>query len=159
MEFPPYRLCRGFAVLAVAVLLPCQSHSEEAGPRNSPAPLAQVVDTSGQPISNAAIRLDAGILQVSAPGYLPWSGPKGAKDPLRVVLQRAAAIRGQVRYQGQALPGFSVNLTGKQDSGNVAKTSSEEGFFEFTGLKPGLKTMKVELSGFIPQEHDEVLRE
>ncbi|HEU5181504.1 MAG TPA: carboxypeptidase regulatory-like domain-containing protein [Candidatus Polarisedimenticolia bacterium] len=76
-----------------------------------------------------------------------------------MVLQRAAAIRGQVRYQGQALRGFSVNLTGKQDSGNVAKASPEEGIFEFSGLKPGLKTLKVEVTGFIPQGHDEVLRE
>lgn len=72
--------------------------------------------------------------------------------------QTTGSVRGEVTdAAGAAMPGVTVTLTGEPIRGaeRVAVSGAEGGFF-FTGLPPGLYTVRAELDGFTPQELTEV---
>ena len=74
--------------------------------------------------------------------------------PLPLDAQTTGSVRGEVTDAAQAaMPGVTVTLTGEPIRGaeRVAVCGAEGGFL-FTGLPPGLYTLRAELDGFTPQE-------
>ena len=57
--------------------------------------------------------------------------------------------------QGAILPGVTATLTGPR--GSQTAVSDEHGEFRFVGVTPGTYRLRVELSGFAPQEVEEVV--
>jgi len=57
--------------------------------------------------------------------------------------------------QGGVLPGVTVTLTGPR--GAQTTVTDAAGVYRFVGLQPATYTLKSELSGFAPQERDDVL--
>ncbi len=56
--------------------------------------------------------------------------------------------------QGAVLPGATVTLTGAR--GSLNSVTDGHGEFRFVGVAPGVYVLKAELSGFLPQQRDEV---
>ncbi len=56
--------------------------------------------------------------------------------------------------QGAVLPGATVTLTGARGALNAV--TDGHGEFRFVGVAPGVYVLKAELSGFLPQQRDEV---
>ena len=74
----------GLFVVITGLCLPGLSLSREQRSDATSPPRVEVAvrDTLGRPIPTAVVRVEASALQVSAPGYLPWSGtvpPQGEK--------------------------------------------------------------------------------
>jgi hypothetical protein len=57
--------------------------------------------------------------------------------------------------QGGVLPGVTLTLTGPR--GTLTSVSEADGTFRFVGLQPAAYTLKADLSGFQPQEQDQVV--
>jgi hypothetical protein len=69
---------------------------------------------------------------------------------------QTGTVEGKVAdQQGAVLPGVTVTLTGPQ--GAQATVSDTEGFYRFVGVAPATYVLKVELSGFRPQEKADVV--
>jgi len=58
--------------------------------------------------------------------------------------------------QGGVLPGVTLTLTGPR--GTLTSVSEADGTFRFVGLQPATYTLKADLSGFQPQEQDQIGR-
>src|SRR5262249_55029415 len=121
------------------------------------------IDSGGRPIPDAVIRSEGGTLQVSAPGFLPWSGaaPAKGKGPLRVVLLHPASLRGRVTSNGVALRGFSVRVKYEHGSATAApaKVSGKADAYAIEALAPGLQTLALEAAGQVSLERSVSLRE
>jgi hypothetical protein len=59
-----------------------------------------------------------------------------------------------VDQQGGVLPGVTVTLIGPR--GSVTTVTDGQGEYRFVGVQPGAYAVKVELSGFLPQEQQNV---
>ena len=57
--------------------------------------------------------------------------------------------------QGAVLPGVTATLTGQR--GAQSAVSDGHGEFRFVGVAPGTYVLKVDLSGFVAQERDDVI--
>src|SRR6059058_5084978 len=63
--------------------------------------------------------------------------------------QFRAGVRGTVMDTGGGtVAGATVTLTSKETNQSQQTTTSDQGFYQFTGLPPGLYTVTVEQSGF-----------
>jgi Carboxypeptidase regulatory-like domain len=56
--------------------------------------------------------------------------------------------------QGGAVPGASITLSGK--TGDKTATSGTDGTYRFVAVDPGSYTLKIQLTGFRPQQRDEI---
>jgi hypothetical protein len=69
---------------------------------------------------------------------------------------QTGTVQGKVvDQQGGVLPGVTVTLTGPR--GSQVMVSGAEGQYMFVGVQPATYVVKVELSGFLPQERTDVL--
>ena len=72
--------------------------------------------------------------------------------------QTESRIVGKVTDQsGAALPGVTVNVTGKATGSQRSTVTEGEGDYAVTNLAPGAYTVQVELSGFQTRTQDVVL--
>lgn len=148
---PPLALITVLALFAVPV------RPGAAGPEIS------VVDSSGRPIE-AERRIEGSTLTVTAPGFLPWSGPLASLKPgpaSRIVLLRPATLRGRVTSGGAAIEKARLRLVlqAKQTPPVKDFVSGARGAFEADRLHPGLYTLKAEADGCMPRELIAALRE
>jgi protocatechuate 3,4-dioxygenase beta subunit len=122
-----------------------------------------VVDSSGRPIE-AEKRIEGPTLTVTAPGFLPWSGPLASLKPgpaSRIVLLRPATLRGRVTSGEAAIEKARVSLVPQAKQAPPGKdfASGPRGAFEADRLNPGLYTLKAEADGCMPRELVAALRE
>jgi hypothetical protein len=69
---------------------------------------------------------------------------------------QTGTVQGRVMdQQGAILPGVTATLTGPR--GSQTAVSDERGEFRFVGVAPGTYALKVELSGFLPQQQENVV--
>ncbi len=96
-----------------------------------------------------ALRLLAGVfLLLLFPPFLTKAFAQG---------ETTSAIVGQVSdATGGAVPGAKVTIRGAETGLQRMATTDESGRFNFTQLKPGTYTVRVEAQGFEPQENDSV---
>ena len=72
--------------------------------------------------------------------------------------ERFGNISGTVTDQtGGVLPGVSVTVTNLQTQRSTTFVTNSEGVFHANALEPGRYTVKFELSGFVPQEAQNVI--
>ncbi len=118
-------------------------------------PAISVVDMDGTPV-RAELRLEDGTLVVTAPGFLPWSGPlrPSAAGPVKVVLLRPAIVRGRVVADDVGLAGARVMIreAGKGGRNLAEATSDARGIFELKGLPPAPLRLAVVADRFVPIE-------
>ncbi len=68
---------------------------------------------------------------------------------------QTGTVEGKVMdEQGAVLPGVTATLTGQR--GSLTAVSDAEGTFRFVGVSPGSYLLKVDMTGFVPQERDQV---
>ena len=69
---------------------------------------------------------------------------------------QTGTVQGRIMdQQGAILPGVTATLTGAR--GSQTTVSDEHGEFRFVGVAPGTYALKVELSGFLPQQQEDVM--
>ena len=69
---------------------------------------------------------------------------------------QTGTVHGKVMdQQGAILPGVTATLTGPR--GSTTAVTDEHGEFRFVGIAPGAYVLKVELSGFMPQQQEDVV--
>ena len=69
---------------------------------------------------------------------------------------QTGTVEGKVLdQQGAVLPGANLTLRGPR--GSQTTVSDAQGAFRFVGVSPATYVLKVELTGFVPQEQDDVI--
>ena len=64
-------------------------------------------------------------------------------------------VEGKVTdQQGGIVPGVTATLTGPR--GTLTAVTDAEGLYRFVGVAPGAYTLRIELTGFVPQERTDV---
>ncbi len=124
-------------------------------------PEIRVADTAGNPV-RAEVRIDGAHVEVTAPGFLAWSGPlKAERDgTMRVVLVRPAVLRGRAMSPETGITGARVTMTAKKDEKETRRAVTDKGgLFELRGLPPGLHSVAAVAEGFVPFERTLSLRE
>ncbi|HEV8376306.1 MAG TPA: carboxypeptidase regulatory-like domain-containing protein, partial [Candidatus Polarisedimenticolia bacterium] len=122
----------------------------------------KVVDTSGKLIPDPHISRDGSRFQVSAAGFLPWSGVLEREEKTHpIVLLRPASLRGRVLSGGSVLKNFSVHLEAQEEPPQVTqdKPPPADGTYRLELLPPGLHAIVVQAEGFVPIERGVGLRE
>src|SRR4030095_9026699 len=74
---------------------------------------------------------------------------------ISVNAQFKAGIQGTVKDTSEALvPGATITLTNIETGKTQETTSNDEGFYRFTGLAPGKYKMKIEKTGYMQSNFD-----
>jgi hypothetical protein len=72
--------------------------------------------------------------------------------------ERYGSIAGRVADQsGAVLPGVTVTVTNNETQRSMVEVTAGDGSYRATTLEPGRYTVKFELSGFVPQEAQNVI--
>ena len=125
-------------------------------------PDISVVDTNGDPV-RAQVQSQGGRLIVTAPGFLPWSGPLQTSAPgaIKVTLLHAASVRGRVVADGLGLAGAHVTIRNVATAGHdlAATTTNSKGVFDLKDLPPADLHLIVAADQFLPTEQAIALME
>lgn len=69
---------------------------------------------------------------------------------------QTGTVEGKITdQQGGVLPGVTATLTGPR--GAVTAVSDAEGIYRFVGVAPGTYVLRIEMSGFVPQDRTDVV--
>ncbi len=130
------------AVALIAVLTACASLAAQQSESGNPHPAALAVSTSALPAADSAPQASA-----ATPGNA--GAVPGQSAP--VVTAQLGSINGTVTdAQDEVIPGAVVALEGSDPGSERKTTANDNGFFEFTNLRPGTGyRITVEANGFV----------